>query len=198
MNTFRTVVRIAKPLNVLSKKKEALVEELKDKESRDAYMSESIDVGLAFQIRALREQREWSQTVLAEKANMHQERISALENPSRSPTLSTLKKLASAFDVGLIVRFVPFSEIVKWEFELSPKSLKVPGFTEEDYFKESQERESAAELLKSLYSEDVARQPGMQDNIIDVFILRREREQEIRKMILQKTGTEANHGTVIR
>ena len=32
--------------------------------------------------------------------------------PSHSPTLDTLKKLAAA-DIGLIVKFVPFSEMVK-------------------------------------------------------------------------------------
>jgi ribosome-binding protein aMBF1 (putative translation factor) len=91
------------PMTIIDKRKRNLIEELKDKEYRDAYVSSSIDVGVAFQIRALREQQELNQTQLAEKAKMLQERISALENPSHSPTLSTLKKLAAAFDVGLIV-----------------------------------------------------------------------------------------------
>ena len=113
-------------MNIIDKRKQNLIEELKDKEYRDEYVSSSIDVGVAFQIRALREQRGWNQTKLAEEANMQQERISTLENPSHSPTLSTLKKLAKAFDVGLIVRFVPISDLVKRELNLPNESLEVP------------------------------------------------------------------------
>lgn len=119
------------------KRKKRLLEELKNsKEERDAYVSSGVDVGVAFQIRALREQRKWNQTKLAEEAKMQQERISVLENPSHSPTLATLKKLANAFDVGLIVRFAPISELVKYELDLHSKSLEVPSFDQEDYFKE--------------------------------------------------------------
>jgi transcriptional regulator with XRE-family HTH domain len=121
MSTFSRIVRAIRPTDVFAKRKQRLLEELEDKESRDAYVSSGVDVGVAFQIRALREQREWNQTQLAGKANMQQERISALENPSHSPTLSTLKKLASAFDVALIVRFIPISELVKYELDLSSK-----------------------------------------------------------------------------
>jgi len=121
-------------MNIIDKRKQNLIEELKDKEYRDEYVSSSIDVGVAFQIRALREQRGWNQTKLAEEANMQQERISTLENPSHSPTLSTLKKLAKAFDVGLIVRFVPISDLVKRELNLPNESLEVPSFDKDSYF----------------------------------------------------------------
>ena len=129
MTTYSKVIGTIKSIDVLGKRKQQLLEELKDKESRDAYMSSGIDVGVAFQIRALREQREWNQTQLAEEAGMHQERISSLENPSHSPTLSTLKKLASAFDVALIVRFIPISELVKYELDLSSEYhlMKLPS-----------------------------------------------------------------------
>jgi len=118
----------------MSQRKKELIEELKDKEYRDEYVSSSIDVGVAFQIRALREQREWNQTRFAKEAGMQQARISTLENPSHSPTLETLKKLAAAFDVGLIVKFVPFSELVKRELNLPNESLEVPSFDEDSYF----------------------------------------------------------------
>jgi transcriptional regulator with XRE-family HTH domain len=120
----------------MNKHKKRLLAELKDKEYRDAYVSSSVDVGIAFQIRALRERVPWTQAELAEKVNMQQERISVLENPSRSPTTATLKRLANAFDVGLIIRFVPFSELVDWEINLSPKSLEVLSFDEESSFQD--------------------------------------------------------------
>lgn len=152
-------------MTISDKRKKRLFEELKNKEERDAYVSSSVDVGVAFQIRALREQREWSQTQLADKAKMQQERISTLENPSHSPTLSTLKKLASAFNVGLIVRFSPISELVKYELNLHLKSLEVPSFDEEDYFKENPIDKVATDLLRDHYSQDASRQPGKQSDI---------------------------------
>jgi transcriptional regulator with XRE-family HTH domain len=109
--------------------------ELGNKEYRDSFVSSEVDVSVAFQIRALRKQREWSQEKLAESATMKQERISALENPSNVPNISTLKKLANAFNIGLIVRFVPISEMMKWKLNLTPESLDVQSFDQEDYFK---------------------------------------------------------------
>jgi len=134
------------------KHKQRLSKDLKDKEYRDEYVSSSVDVGVAFQIRALRDQREWKQTELANRAKMHQVRISELENPSHSPTLKTLKRLANAFEVGLIVRFVPISEIVKHELNLGEARFEVPSFNEEDFFKEEPETEiSSSSLIDEYY-----------------------------------------------
>lgn len=113
-----------------------LINELTNKEYRDAFVSAHIDNGIPFQIRALRKQKGWTQKKLAEHIGMKQERISALENPNYSKfTLTTLKKLASAFDVALIVRFAPFGELVKWELELSPEALNPLSFDKDPYFK---------------------------------------------------------------
>jgi len=135
-------------MNTINKHKKRLLAELEDKEYRDAYVSSSIDVGIAFQIRALREQVPWTQAELAEKVNMKQERISVLENPSRSPTISTLKRLANTFDVGLMIRFVPISDLVEWELNLSSGSLKVPGYKDDSYFKEYTDEEIPKNLLE--------------------------------------------------
>lgn len=103
--------------------------ELQDKATRDAFVSSQMSIPLAFQILALREQRGWTQKQLAEKAGMLQPRINALERPSGSePNLRTLKRLASAFDVALIVRFAPYSELIKWTESFSPDSFEVPSF----------------------------------------------------------------------
>ena len=114
-------------MTITDKRKKRLLSELKNREYREEYVASSIDVGVAFQIRALRKQRKWNQSQLAAEANTQQARISVLENPSHSPTLETLKKLANAFNVGLIVKFVSISELVKNDLKRDSKSLEVPA-----------------------------------------------------------------------
>jgi DNA-binding Xre family transcriptional regulator len=89
-------------------------EKLQSKAYHDAFVASQISIGLPFQIYALRIQREWTQQQLAEKTGMLQPRISAMERPGGSKlNLDTLRRSASAFDVALVVRFVPFSELVE-------------------------------------------------------------------------------------
>ncbi|MCJ7546111.1 MAG: helix-turn-helix domain-containing protein [Deltaproteobacteria bacterium] len=119
------------------KRKEKLISELKNKEHRDAFLAELITTGIPFQIKILREQRDWKQKELGDRANMAQETISRLEDPNYGKlNLTTLKRLASAFDIGLVVRFVPFSELVNWETNLSLESLEVLSFDEESFFQD--------------------------------------------------------------
>jgi transcriptional regulator with XRE-family HTH domain len=123
-------------MNII-KRKEKLISKLKNKEYRDAFLSELIANGIPFQVKALREQRKWTQKELGDMAEMAQESISRLEDPNYGKlNLNTLKRLASAFDVGLMVRFVPFSDLVEWDINLSNESLEVASFNEEVYFKE--------------------------------------------------------------
>lgn len=90
-----------------------LVQRLNDKQYRDAYVASQIRISLPMQCRALREGREWTQPQLADAAGMSQPRISEIERPGeRRLNLDTLLRLASAFDVALQVRFVPFSKLV--------------------------------------------------------------------------------------
>jgi len=109
--------------------RQTLIGKLHNKAYRDEFVASHIETGLPFQIRAIRAQREMSQEELAAKTEMAQARISLLERPGYGKfTLSTLKRLASAFDVGLVVRFVPFSELVDLVVNLSPEALQVPSF----------------------------------------------------------------------
>ena len=125
-------------MNITSRKTR-LIEKLQNKDYRDSYISSNIDVGVAFQIRALRKQRKYTQKKLAEITRMKQGRISVLENPSNTPSISTLKKIANALDVGLIVRFVPISNLVEWQLNLSRKSLDASSFNEDSYFQAKKE-----------------------------------------------------------
>ncbi|MCX6020625.1 MAG: helix-turn-helix transcriptional regulator, partial [Chloroflexi bacterium] len=96
-------------------RRSATIESLGDKELRDFYVSDHISEGVSFQIRAMREGRGWTQQEFGRLAGMAQERVSQLEDPDYGRlSLTTLKRVASAFDVALIVRFAPFSDLVDW------------------------------------------------------------------------------------
>ena len=116
-----------------------LLEELQDKEYRDAFVASETNIALPYQIRALRERRGWTQQELADRAGMKQSRISAIEQPGGGKlNLETLRRLASAFDSALVVRFAPFSELVDWVETFSPDEFQVPSF-EEDFADSAQE-----------------------------------------------------------
>jgi len=71
---------------------------------------------------------------------MNQNAISRLESPGYGkPTITTLKRLAAAMDVGLMVHFVPFSQMIDWvsgtprlDYGLNTASLAVPTFAMEE------------------------------------------------------------------
>ena len=109
-----------------------LIKRFCDSEYRREFANQQIDTGLAFQIRLLRESRGWTQEELAQRTGKAQETISQLENPNYGRyTISTLKKLAAAFDVAPSVRFVPFSELASWTVRLTPQDLAPLSFEEE-------------------------------------------------------------------
>lgn len=80
-----------------------------------------------------------TQTELAVAAGMGQNNLSRLENPDYGKhTISSLKRIADALDVALVVRFVPFSQYIDWlsgtprmDGGISPSSLAVPSFEDE-------------------------------------------------------------------
>jgi transcriptional regulator with XRE-family HTH domain len=96
-----------------------------------------LDKKLAFQIRSLR--GDSSQGKIEEMSGIKQQALSRLESPYYGKaTLTTLKKLAAAYDVGLLVEFVPFSQLVNRvsgtpyvERGFSPETMNVPSFEEE-------------------------------------------------------------------
>jgi hypothetical protein len=58
--------------------------------------------------------------------------VSSWEDPNYGKyTLSTLKEVARVFDVGLLVRFVPFSLLVDWTNDLKPDTVAPLSFNEE-------------------------------------------------------------------
>jgi len=106
-----------------------LLESLKDKEFREAFILESVYASLCFQLRALREQREMSQASLGRKVTppMAQERISILEDPNAEtkPTLNTLLRIANALDIGLDVRFISLAKVLDLAVHTDMNELRV-------------------------------------------------------------------------
>jgi transcriptional regulator with XRE-family HTH domain len=93
---------------------------------RDSYVSAHISNTVAAQISSMREDREWTQSQLAEKTGMKQSRISTLEDPNyENVEIATLKRIASAFEVALTIRFVPFSELMSWAEHHTMRDLNV-------------------------------------------------------------------------
>jgi transcriptional regulator with XRE-family HTH domain len=109
-----------------------LLEKFSDKEYRDSFVQEFIFSRIPLKIRSMRDERVMSQAALGEKAGIAQPWVSKLEDPSYGRlTLSTLLKIASAFDVALYVDFVPFSEILNRSCDLSEDGFTVPSFAQD-------------------------------------------------------------------
>lgn len=88
---------------------------------------------IAFQIRAMRRTRDWSQEDLAVASGMTQNMISRLESPEYGrSSVTTLRRIAAAFDVALAVRFVAFSELAEWVATLSPDRMDVRSFDKDN------------------------------------------------------------------
>ena len=105
---------------------------LRDKAYRDGYTEAQLSIEVPFQIRAIRKARGWTQAQLAERSGIPQARISHIEQPGRDMlSLRTLYRLAAAFDVGLLVQFVSFSELVRREADFDPETFRVPSFAED-------------------------------------------------------------------
>jgi len=116
----------------IDNKREQIWESLRDTEYRHQFVEEEINVGIAFQIRSLRNRQNLRQVELADRLGGKQSLISSWENPDYGRySLGTLKDLAKAFDVGLLVRFVPFSTLVDWELNLTSDTIAPPSFNEE-------------------------------------------------------------------
>ena len=117
----------------MNSKQEQMWENLRDKDFRKQFIDEHVNVGIAFQIRSLRNRQDLEQSELAQLLGVKQPLISSWENPNYGKyTLNTLKNLAKAFDVGLLVRFVPFSTLIDWTVDLTSDAIAPPSFNEEE------------------------------------------------------------------
>ena len=132
-------------MDTISVKAQQIAASLDDKEYAHVFVSSEINTLLPFQLREMRRERRWSQTKVAELTGQNQKTISDFENPNYARySLNSLRRLAEAFDVALIVRFAPFSELVDWAAALSPAKLRVPSRTKDERLR-AQRRGAASE-----------------------------------------------------
>ena len=116
-----------------------VLNDLKDKEARDAYVEGHARAGISYQIKAMRDSRKWSQEDLGrEMGDKPQSTIARLENPDYGRlSVSTLLEIASAFDVALLVRFVAFGEILDRLQNMSLDELSPPNYKKDQGLKPS-------------------------------------------------------------
>ena len=103
---------------------------LADKDYRDGYAEGQVADFLASQIFSMRTARNWNQAKLADVAGTTQPQICTWEQSCDGIGLTSLHKLASAFDVALTVKFVPFSQMAK-EATSVRSDLTVPSFEDD-------------------------------------------------------------------
>jgi transcriptional regulator with XRE-family HTH domain len=102
------------------------------KEYRHAFAEEKVRTQLAVQIKAMREQRQMGRAEFAALMHKAHSWVFRLEDPNQPPpTISTLLKVAEAFDVDLDIRFRRFSALLDQIERMTPTSFDVPSFDEE-------------------------------------------------------------------
>lgn len=121
----------------MSERLERIYRLFKNQKSRASYIKAKLVVLVPAQIRALRLRSKNPamprQGDLAREAGVHQSRISMFETPGAANiTLETLAKIAAGLRVGVIVKFVPFHEMLHWENSFAPDAFDVAPRLEED------------------------------------------------------------------
>lgn len=105
-----------------------LTGEFSDKETAHVYMQAHLVEKIASQVYTLRKQRKLTQEGLAKLSGVPQGKISIIESADfESLSLSTLFKLAEAFDVALDVRMQSFSKAIKGVVSVNKEALQVPS-----------------------------------------------------------------------
>ena len=114
---------------------EQLLQNLDNVEYRRGFVEGHAKDTIAFQIKQLRKVEDWDQKKLAEIAfgkPSLQPMISRYENPDYGKySITTLLELAAAFDVALVVRFAPFSELVEWDIYATSATLRPPKYSQD-------------------------------------------------------------------
>jgi transcriptional regulator with XRE-family HTH domain len=117
---------------VISNAWKKLLEKLGKPAYRRAYLAEHVRRGVAYQIRALRDQRHWKQGEFSSLLGKPQSVVSRLEDPSYGKvTLQTLLEVAEVFDVALQVRFVSYSSFIQQTRNVSGAAMEVPSFKDD-------------------------------------------------------------------
>jgi transcriptional regulator with XRE-family HTH domain len=107
-----------------------IARELTDKEFRNTYKRARVRTKLAYQIKALRKERDWLQGDLATAMDKPQSTVSRYEDLEYGKyTLESLFELSDAFDLGLIVEFVTYPEFLMRTSNLTEHNLKAASYS---------------------------------------------------------------------
>ena len=106
------------------------ISRLSNKEYRDFFVESRVRNFIAYQIKALREQRELSQSEFGDLlGGKPQSAISRLEDPDYGRmTISTLLEIAAACDAALIVRIADYPDFLVSMSNVSPEALRVEAY----------------------------------------------------------------------
>lgn len=122
------------------------------KSYRESFLKRNIISALSHQIKINRISRGWSQKDLAEKIGSKQSVISRYEDPAYGKlSISTLVQIANALDVGLEVKFTPFSRLIGEVSSWSPEKAMVPSFENERKIIVQNNSHNVTELNRSNY-----------------------------------------------
>lgn len=122
-------------MNPLDEEKAFLSREFGDGKARHEYAAELLDSFIALQIKTLRQQRNWNQGELAKHAKKHQSQISAMEQIDFSAwKISTLRQLAKAFDLALVVKFETFGRFLDEVLPVERSVLEKLSFPQDPAF----------------------------------------------------------------
>jgi transcriptional regulator with XRE-family HTH domain len=141
--------------------------ELSDQEYRHGFVEAQAKDTIAFQLRAMRKERNWEQRDVATQMGLDpkfQSMISRYENPDYGKfSLATLLKLAEAFDVGLAVRFVPFSELIDWDDRFSRDKAAPKTFLDEfsNLFGHAREENQADTVRSASHAYTASAKPSL-------------------------------------
>ena len=130
-----------------------LWEELREKEAREGYSEAQFDIEIPCQIEALRRNKGWSIEKLASASGIPVDRLKDIECFELTPSILDLQRIASAFDVGLLIKFAPFSELVRLEESFNPKTFNVFSYDEDalpshNFFLENRSARSAIATVR--------------------------------------------------
>ncbi len=146
----------------MSKLIEKLFRAFKSKEYAHGYVEEFLNANIATQIKVLREQKGWTQKELASITGMEQSRISLLENVNYDKwSISTLKKLAEAFDVTLNVSFENFTTKIREIENFSRESLERKSRMDDLTFQDQSDYKNIASINQLSLSNDLTTYSGL-------------------------------------
>lgn len=119
----------------MSERSELIFKLRSDAKFRASYIRSKLNLLIPSQLRGLRLKGKLTQKQLADEAEMKQPRISAMERPGEIKfSLETLIRMAAAHGVGLVVKFVSLSEMLRWENQYSQDAFHAIPIAEDDAF----------------------------------------------------------------